>query len=76
MLEFLQKFLGGYFNFLLTGLFGSFGGGVFFFSNQNENNSDEAARNGLYHETFLNNVIIATDKQYSIVGLWQPVSEY
>lgn len=35
--------------------------------------SDEAARNGLYHETFLNNVIIATDKQYSIVGLWQPV---
>ncbi|KAF8544950.1 hypothetical protein BDD12DRAFT_915223 [Trichophaea hybrida] len=34
--------------------------------------SDEVARNGFHHVKLLQDLVVATDKQYSIVGLWQP----
>ncbi|KAA8910551.1 hypothetical protein FN846DRAFT_535521 [Sphaerosporella brunnea] len=34
--------------------------------------SDEVARNGFHHTNLLKDLIIATDKNYSVIGLWQP----
>lgn len=37
-----------------------------------ESFSDEISRNGFHHTNLLPDLILATDKQYGVIGLWKP----